>query len=109
MPGLGGAVIDTARGYGSSEEVIGKLLADLGNRDKFFLATKTPLAGDISGGKAVLDRFVPPAAGEQDRPAADPQIYGLDELMPHFQDYKKAGKIRYIGMTHFGGSASTSR
>ena len=52
---LGGKVIDTARGYGSSEEVIGKLLAELGNRDKFFLATKTPLAGDVSGGTAVLD------------------------------------------------------
>ena len=26
-------------------------------------------------------------------------VYGLDELMPHFLEYKKAGKIRYIGIS----------
>ena len=44
LPELGGKVVDTARQYGSSEEVIGKLLAEIGNRDKFFLATKTPMS-----------------------------------------------------------------
>ena len=99
MPGLGGAVIDTARGYGSSEEVIGRLLAELGNRDKFFVATKTPLAGDVSGGKAVLDESFKRLQVSRIDLLQIHNFLGLDELMPHFQDYKKAGKIRYIGVT----------
>src|SRR5262245_58704523 len=39
-PSLGGRVIDTARGYGRSEAVIGQLLAELGNRERYFIATK---------------------------------------------------------------------
>ncbi len=35
MPELGARLIDTARGYGRSEEVIGGLLAELGTRDRF--------------------------------------------------------------------------
>jgi aryl-alcohol dehydrogenase-like predicted oxidoreductase len=99
MPGLGGAVIDTARGYGSSEEVIGRLLAELGNRDRFFIATKTPLAGDVSGGKAVLDESFRRLQVSRIDLLQIHNFLGLDELMPHFQDYKKAGKIRYIGVT----------
>ncbi len=104
MPGLGGTVIDTARGYGTSEEVIGKLLAELGNRDKFFLATKTPLGGDISGGTAVLDESFQPAAGRaRSTCCRSTTSTASNELMPHFLEYKKAGKIRYIGMQHVGG------
>jgi aryl-alcohol dehydrogenase-like predicted oxidoreductase len=99
MPGLGGSLIDTAQAYGTSEEVIGKLLADLGNRDKFFLATKTPLAGDISGGAAVLDRSFRRLQVSKIDLLQIHNVYGLDELMPHFLEYKKAGKIRYIGIS----------
>jgi aryl-alcohol dehydrogenase-like predicted oxidoreductase len=99
MPGLGGTVIDTARAYGSSEEVIGKLLADIGNRDKFFLATKTPLGGDISAGKAVLDD----SFRRLQVPKLDllqiHNVYGVAELLPHFNEYKAAGKVRYIGIS----------
>jgi len=99
MPSLGGSVIDTAQAYGTSEEVIGKLLADLGNRDKFFLATKTPLAGDISGGKAVLDNSFRRLGVSKIDLLQIHNVYGLDELMPHYLEYKAAGKIRYIGVT----------
>jgi aryl-alcohol dehydrogenase-like predicted oxidoreductase len=99
MPELGGRVIDTAQAYGTSEEVIGKLLADLGNRDKFFLATKTPLAGDIAGGAAVLDRSFRRLQVSRIDLLQIHNVYGLDELMPHFLEYKQAGKIRYIGIT----------
>src|SRR5262249_13328500 len=40
MPGLGGSVVDTAPLYGRSEGVIGGIVADLGNRNKLFFATK---------------------------------------------------------------------
>lgn len=99
MPGLGGKVIDTAAGYGASEEVIGKLLADLGTRDKFFLATKTPLGGDISGGKAVLDNSFRRLQVSKIDLLQIHNLHGMDELMPHLKEYKAAGKIRYIGMS----------
>lgn len=99
MPSLGGSLIDTAQVYGTSEEVIGKLLADLGNRDKFFLATKTPIAGDISGGAAVLDRSFRRLQVSRIDLLQIHNMHGLDELMPHFLDYKAAGKVRYIGIT----------
>ena len=47
---LGAKVVDTARGYGESEVVIGKLLKEIGNRDRIFLATKTPIRGDVALG-----------------------------------------------------------
>ena len=99
MPELGGKVIDTARAYGSSEEVIGKLLADVGNRDKFFLATKTPLGGDISGGKAVLDDSFRRLQVSKLDLLQIHNVYGVGELLPHFQEYKAAGKVRYIGIS----------
>jgi len=99
MPQLGGTVIDSARGYGTSEEVIGKLLADIGNRDKFFLATKTPMNGDMSGGKAVLDvSFRQLQVSKLDLMQIH-NLHGMNELMPHLKEYKAAGKIRYIGMS----------
>src|SRR5262245_39474323 len=46
MPELGGMVIDTAPAYGKSEIVLGDLMAELGNRERFFLATKVTAPGD---------------------------------------------------------------
>ncbi len=99
LPELGGKVIDTARGYPRSEEVIGKLLADIGNRDKVFIATKTPLSGDVSGGKAVLDESFRQLQVSKIDLLQIHNMLGMDVLIPHFKEYKAAGKIRYIGMT----------
>lgn len=99
MPGLGGTVIDTANAYGTSEEVIGKLLAEIGNRDKFFLATKTPMRGDLAAGKAMLDE----SFRRLQVPKLDllqiHNLHGVTELLPHFHEYKAAGKVRYIGIS----------
>ena len=48
MPGLGGSLVDTAQGYGKSEEVIGRLVEANGNRNELFIATKTPTRGDVN-------------------------------------------------------------
>jgi aryl-alcohol dehydrogenase-like predicted oxidoreductase len=102
MPAEGGKVIDTARGYGTSEVVIGRLLKELGNRDKFFISTKTPLPGpngDVSGGKAVLDVSFAQLQVDMIDLLNIHNFNGLDALMPHLLEYKQAKKIRYIGAT----------
>jgi aryl-alcohol dehydrogenase-like predicted oxidoreductase len=99
MPGLGGTVIDTARMYGESEVVIGRLLAEIGNRDKFFLATKTPMQGDVSNGKAVMDETFRRLQVSKIDLMQIHNMNGLATLLPVFQEYKAAGKIRYYGMT----------
>jgi aryl-alcohol dehydrogenase-like predicted oxidoreductase len=100
LPELGGSLVDTARGYGSSEEVIGQLVAEIGNREKLFIATKTPLPpNDVSGGQAVLDESFRRLRVSRIDLLQVHNFHGLDALMPHFREYKQAKKIRYIGVT----------
>lgn len=99
LPDMGGKVIDTARGYGRSEEVIGGLLTEIGNRDKVFLATKTPMNGDLSDGKGVLDVSFRQLQVEKLDLMQIHNLNGMNELMPHIKEYKSAGKIRYVGMS----------
>jgi diketogulonate reductase-like aldo/keto reductase len=83
LPELGGSIVDTAQAYGTSEQVIGDAVAALGNRSKLFIATKTPLAGNVSDAKMTLRRqrvrreddagkVLRAAQDGQDRPPADP-------------------------------------
>ena len=102
MPAQGMKVVDTARGYGTSEEVIGRLVKEIGNRKDLFIASKTPLPGpngDVSGGKAVLDVSFQRLQVDVIDLLEIHNFNGLDELMPHLLEYKQAKKIRYIGAT----------
>jgi diketogulonate reductase-like aldo/keto reductase len=92
-------VVDTARGYGDAEIVIGKLLAELGNRDKIFLATKTPNKGDIKQGAAELEEALGRLQTQRIDLLQIHNLYGIDQLFPLLQEWKQAKKIRYIGVT----------
>lgn len=101
FPSRGGRVIDTARGYGRSEAVIGQLLAELGNRDRYFIATK-PVSdpqADANINRALVDQsFVSLRTGVIDLL----QVHSLvrfDDLMPLLREYKQEKRIRYIGAT----------
>ena len=101
MPTLGGRVIDTARGYGRSEAVIGQLLAELGNRERFFIATKpisAPQAEANITRKLIDESFVSLRVQVIDLL----QVHSLvrfDELMPLYREYKQEKRVRYIGAT----------
>lgn len=99
MPALGGKVIDTARGYGESENVIGRLLAELGNRDRFFIATKTPISGDVQPGAGELDEALRRLRTDRIDLLQIHNFHQLDALFPRLREWKQAGKIRYIGVT----------
>jgi aryl-alcohol dehydrogenase-like predicted oxidoreductase len=101
MPDLGGRLLDTARGYGRSEDVIGGLIAELGNRDRFFIATKPISApqADATLTQALLDESFTRLRTRRIDLLQVHSLLRLDELLPMFMEYKRAGKIRYIGAT----------
>ncbi len=100
FPELGGRLVDTAPSYGNAEAVVGKLVCDLGNRDKLFIATKVAARG---GGKA---GSVAQMEESLDRLHTDRvdlmQIHNLTnvaETVPLLQEWKAAGTIRHFGVT----------
>jgi aryl-alcohol dehydrogenase-like predicted oxidoreductase len=103
MTELGGSVIDTAASYGDSEQLIGEALASLGTRDKVFLATK--LVGGESffssgpTGAASLERSCERLKTRRIDLLQVHNLNGTAELIPQMQQWKKAGRIRYIGVT----------
>jgi aryl-alcohol dehydrogenase-like predicted oxidoreductase len=102
MQQLGGAVIDTAAAYGDSEALIGRALPGL--RDRMFLATKLTASGGgyFGRGLAGAASFERSLALLQTQRVDLLQVHnldGVDELMPQLQQWKQAGRIRYIGIT----------
>ena len=98
MSSLGGRVIDTAHQYGRSEEVLGELLASLGNRKSYFLATKTPM-GSIADPKAAMEESFRRLRTDHIELLQVHNMNDADQQLPAFREYKKAGKIRYLGVT----------
>jgi len=101
FPALGGRVIDTARGYGRSEAVIGQLLAELGNRDRYFIATKpvsAPQAEALINRQLIDESFTSLRVKVIDLM----QVHSLvrfNDVMPLLREYKQEKRIRYIGAT----------
>jgi len=95
----GGTVIDTAQAYGRSEVVIGELLKALGNRDKYFIATKTPINGDFSNPDALIDASFKSLQVEKIDLLQTHQLGGFETLLPAYIKAKEAGRLRYIGMS----------
>ena len=117
----GGTVLDTAPGYGASEEVAGRIAQDLGIADEIFWATKLNVAG--RGGRGRGGRGGRGGGGQADPEAARAQLERsferlrvpvIDLIQVHnlgdpptqlglLQEYKEAGRIRYIGITTTSG------
>ena len=95
MSELGGSVIDTAAAYGDSEALIGQALDSLGTRDEMFIATKlVGSEGADSFGRS-LERLKTPRVDL----LQVHNLNGVAVLIPLMQEWKKAGKIRYLGVT----------
>jgi aryl-alcohol dehydrogenase-like predicted oxidoreductase len=100
MPAAGGTLIDTAPGYGRSEIVLGELIAEIGNRDKFFLATKvTAPNGDLAAGTAMLEESFRRLKTDHIELMQVHSLNGTEVLMPVLLKMKEQKRIRYIGVT----------
>ena len=99
FPELGAKVVDTARGYGEAEVVIGNLVKELGNRDKLFIATKTQIRGQVLPGDGELEASLKRLQVNKLDLFQIHNFNGIDELFPKLEEWKKAGKVRYIGVT----------
>jgi aryl-alcohol dehydrogenase-like predicted oxidoreductase len=102
MNELGGSVIDTAAAYGDSEAVIGDALGVLGIRPRMFLATKLTaggFSGGEGGGESSFRRSLERLKTQRIDLLQVHNLNGVDSLMPLLQQWKKAGQIRYLGVT----------
>ncbi|SAK91139.1 aldo/keto reductase [Caballeronia fortuita] len=100
----GGSVIDSSPMYGSSEAVGGALLAQSQTREKAFIATKVWTEGREAG-IAQMEQSL--RLWQTDRIDLM-QIHNLLDWrtqLATLRDWKAAGKVRYIGVTHYTASA----
>jgi aryl-alcohol dehydrogenase-like predicted oxidoreductase len=105
LTGAGAQVIDTAPAYRQSEEVIGELLADIGNRPKAFIATKvTAPEGDLARGVAMIEESKRRLKSDVLDLVQIHSLNGVEVLFPHLNDLKRKKQIRYIGITTSSGS-----
>ncbi|QKT03923.1 aldo/keto reductase [Ectothiorhodospiraceae bacterium 2226] len=101
----GGAVFDTAPGYGASEAVAGRIAEQLGLTDEIFWATKLNVA-PRGGGKADPEAAwaqIEDSFARLKTPVIDLiQVHNVGDLatqLPILKELKAAGRVRYIGVT----------
>ena len=100
----GARVIDSSPMYGRAEEVIGQLATKLGLQQSLFLATKVWTTGK-SEGIASMERSL---MRLQTKRIDLMQVHNLIDAQTHLatlREWKSAGQIRYIGVTHYEASA----
>lgn len=101
---LGGRVIDSSPMYGSAEQVAGDLGADLGVLDKLFVATKVWTSGREAGIRQMEQSLRLLRVKRLDLM----QIHNLVDWRTHLRtlrEWKEAGRLRYLGVTHYTASA----
>ncbi len=100
----GGAVIDSSPMYGRSEAVVGELVEELDAKARAFIATKVWTEGRDAGIAQMTRSFELLRASSLDLM----QVHNLVDWRTHLatlRDWKAAGRVRYIGITHYKTSA----
>jgi diketogulonate reductase-like aldo/keto reductase len=100
----GGKMIDSSPMYGSAESVAGDLVAELGLRDRLFVATKVWTSGREDGIRQMETSFKRLRVAKMDLM----QIHNLLDVAVHtktINDMKAKGQVRYTGITHYTSSA----
>lgn len=97
---LGGSVIDSSPMYGRSEEVAGALAAELGVREKLFVATKVWTRGRDAG----IEQMNASLAKLRADPIDLMQVHNLVDTDVHLatlRAWREHGRVRFLGITHY--------
>ena len=99
----GGTVFDTAPGYGASEEVSGRIAAELSFTDKIFWATKVNVARGGAADPKAARAQIEQSFARIKKPKIDLiQVHNLGDVptqLAILKELKKEGRVRYIGVT----------
>jgi diketogulonate reductase-like aldo/keto reductase len=101
---LGGRMADSSPMYGRSEEVVGELTMQQKLRSQLFIATKVWTRGKQAG----LAQMEESETKLRARPLDLLQVHNLVDVETHLDTlsaWKKEGRVRYIGITHYTASA----
>jgi len=101
---LGGRLIDSSPMYGSAESVCGQLAEELAVKSKLFVATKVWTSGKQAGIRQMEDSMRKLRVERLDLM----QVHNLADADTHLatlREWKKAGRVRYIGVTHYNAGA----
>lgn len=96
----GGSVVDTSPMYGRAEQVTGDLIGQAGLREKIFMATKVWTRGRDEGIRQMDESFRLLGVRTMDLM----QVHNLMDWETHLQtlaEWKEAGRVRYVGITHY--------
>jgi diketogulonate reductase-like aldo/keto reductase len=96
----GGRVIDSSPMYDRAELVVGDLLTELGQARTPFLASKVWTMGKAEGEQQMRTSIQRMGRGRMDLM----QVHNLVDAKTHLatlREWQEAGRIRYIGVTHY--------
>ena len=100
----GASVVDSSPMYGRAESVVGELANELALRASLFLATKVWTSGRQAGIKQMRDSLRLLRTQRIDLM----QVHNLLDLATHLdtlREWKQAGTLRYLGITHYHSGA----
>ena len=100
----GGRMVDSSPMYGSAEQVTGQLAAELGARPRLFLATKVWTSGRQAGVRQMEESLRRLRVDRLDLM----QVHNLMDVSTHLatlKDWRTAGRVRYLGITHYHAGA----
>jgi aryl-alcohol dehydrogenase-like predicted oxidoreductase len=101
---LGGKVVDSSPMYDPAEAVLGSLSAELGLRDRLFIATKVWTQGRAAGIREMETSFKLLRVERIDLM----QVHNLLDTDTHWGTlaaWQRDGRIRYLGVTHYHAGA----
>src|SRR5476651_1255567 len=100
----GGQMVDSSPMYGSSESVVGDLVADLGAEKSLFLATKVWTSGREAGIRQMEESL----RRMRTKRMYLMQVHNLTDVktqLKTLREWKEQGRIRYLGITHYNEGA----
>jgi diketogulonate reductase-like aldo/keto reductase len=104
LAAAGARVIDSSPMYGSAESVAGQLVQELGIRERVFVATKVWTEGRNAGRSQMEGSMKKLRVERLDLM----QVHNLVDTGTHLdtlRDWKAAGRVRYLGVTHYHSGA----